>query len=353
MLAGDFNVIPEAARRQDIRRAWIERRAVPARERAGRCGALVNLGFTDAAARRHRSPTTSTRSGTTRPAPGRRTTASASITSCCRRRRRTCSPRRRSRNTCGRGKAVGSCAGGDRTSGVRLPRLLAAPGQMCLPPARSPCGGSAFGGEREAPPPACRGSSPCRLVAGARSSAAVIIASPRTTLPLWNNRLPEASPARRHGPSRRQAAASGRPAGCSSSPRRPLEHLAHFELGVRVAVVHRRAHVNIAAAAGLGSTGCRGMPRSASSCPAPPARRTCSFPRGCRSSTSWSAISLKNEGLVVVPVDAVALGIHARQLPGWRRAGPSRRRSDRPRPPAPCAALAGAEPNWNTAHGLD
>ena len=100
VLAGDFNVIPDAARRR----------------RSGRLGAGRPLicrrparAFRDAEPRPDRrlargrpTPPVSTPSGTIRPAPGRGTTASASTTCCSRRRPPTGSLRSRSTSTCAR-----------------------------------------------------------------------------------------------------------------------------------------------------------------------------------------------------------------------------------------------------------
>ena len=83
VIAGDYNVIPEAARRR-ASRAMDRRRAVPAadpREISGIDGARASP--TRCAPRPTRAG--STRSGTIRPAPGSATTASASTTCCCRR----------------------------------------------------------------------------------------------------------------------------------------------------------------------------------------------------------------------------------------------------------------------------
>ena len=83
VLAGDFNVIPAAA---DVYNpaAWANDALFrPATREAFQ--SLLGLGLTDAL----RAVTTrpaSTRSGTTRPAPGRRTGACGSTISCCRRR---------------------------------------------------------------------------------------------------------------------------------------------------------------------------------------------------------------------------------------------------------------------------
>ena len=94
VLAGDYNVIPEPARRRRSR--GLGRRCpVPAGEpRAFR--ALINLGLTDAFRACNRRRRRSTRSGTIRPAPGSGTTASASTISCSRRRPPTASAPRRS-----------------------------------------------------------------------------------------------------------------------------------------------------------------------------------------------------------------------------------------------------------------
>ena len=76
MLAGDYNVIPEPI---DARfpENWVNDALFqPETRQAFR--RLANLGFTDAVRSVTDAPLTSTRSGTTRPAPGRRTTASAS-----------------------------------------------------------------------------------------------------------------------------------------------------------------------------------------------------------------------------------------------------------------------------------
>ena len=75
VLAGDYNVIPEPI---DARfpENWVNDALFqPQTRQAFR--RLANLGFTDAVRSVTDAPT-STRSGTTRPAPGRRTTASAS-----------------------------------------------------------------------------------------------------------------------------------------------------------------------------------------------------------------------------------------------------------------------------------
>ena len=84
VLAGDFNVIPAAARRLQSRRLG-QRCAVPPRD--PRSFPVAARPRADGrAARGHRRARTSTPSGTTRPAPGRRTGASGSTTCCCRRR---------------------------------------------------------------------------------------------------------------------------------------------------------------------------------------------------------------------------------------------------------------------------
>ena len=78
MLLGDYNVIPEPVDAKNPQ-AWTEDALFQPETRAA-YRALLNLGLVDAVRACHPTPG-STRSGTTRPAPGRRTTASASTTS--------------------------------------------------------------------------------------------------------------------------------------------------------------------------------------------------------------------------------------------------------------------------------
>ncbi len=102
VMAGDYNVIPTVA---DARNpaAWVGD-ALFLPPTRGRFRSLVNLGLTDAV-RAAATATSSTHSGTTRPAPGRRTTASASTTCCCRRRPPTRSSAPPSTSMCGLGKS--------------------------------------------------------------------------------------------------------------------------------------------------------------------------------------------------------------------------------------------------------
>ena len=90
LLVGDFNVIPEPVDAKNPQ-AWTDDALFQPETRAA-YRALVNLGLTDRCAPAIPAPA-STRSGTTRPAPGRRTTASASTTSWLRRKRPTASSR--------------------------------------------------------------------------------------------------------------------------------------------------------------------------------------------------------------------------------------------------------------------
>ena len=87
MLCGDYNVIPEPIDAADPA-AWTGDALFQPESRGG-VPAPHRLGLTDAVRACSDGAGRSTRSGTTRPAPGSGTTASASTTSCSRRRRRT------------------------------------------------------------------------------------------------------------------------------------------------------------------------------------------------------------------------------------------------------------------------